>query len=268
MSVLETGVIRREMIKTRFYSSRAWMVAVLICTALAVGCKSTPKPGEVQDEARRAGRAASSFPAADEDYFHDMDGGIALTADEIKGRNMWLVWTGGNDRFWDTMATASVGTLDLLKTVSSYPGYQYSRDNRWNYLGLVNEPCFQKATGPDTQHFGLWLDQRSSGCAADPFENEQKYPGVKIGARGDTVPTGSYYGYPTGIVGLRLFPNPDFDAAAAKRWDPKRYYEDTSYYNDKKLIRPYRVGMSCAFCHVDRIRLSRQLIRKIQNGGT
>ena len=25
---------------------------------------------------------------------------------------------------------------------------------------------------------------------------------------------------------------------------------DPSYYNDKKLVRPYRVAMSCAFCHV------------------
>ncbi len=238
------------MIKTWFCSFRIWTACALIYLALPSGCKSTPKPGEVQDEARRAGRAASSFPAADEDYFRDMDGGIVLTADEIEGRNMWLVWTGGNDRFWDVMATASVGTLDLLKTVSSYPSYKYSRDNRWNYLGLVNEPCFQKATGPDTQHFGLWLDQRSGNCPSDPFENEQKYPGVKIGSRGNTVPLGSYYGYPTGIVGLRLFPNPDFDASAAKRWDPKRYYEDPTYYDDKSLVRPYRVGMSCAFCHV------------------
>ena len=238
------------MTMTQFHSSRAWMAGVLIYLAVASGCKHAPQPGEVQDEARRAGRAASSFAAADEDYFHDMDGGIALTSDEVKGRNMWLVWTGGNDRFWDTMATASVGTLDLLKTISSYPSYKYSRDNRWNYLGLVNEPCFQKATGPDPNHFGLWVDQRSANCPVDPFENEQKYPGVKIGSRADTVPVGSYYGYPTGIVGLRLFPNPDFDAAAAKRWDPKRYYEDPTYYNDKNLIRPYRVGMSCAFCHV------------------
>ena len=238
------------MTMTQFHSSRAWMAGVLIYLAVASGCKHAPQPGEVQDEARRAGRAASSFAAADEDYFHDMDGGIALTSDEVKGRNMWLVWTGGNDRFWDTMATASVGTLDLLKTISSYPSYKYSRDNRWNYLGLVNEPCFQKATGANPNHFGLWLDQRSANCPVDPFANEQKYPGVKIGSRGDTVPVASYYGYPTGIVGLRLFPNPDFDAAAAKRWDPKRYYEDPTYYNDKNLIRPYRVGMSCAFCHV------------------
>ena len=44
---------------------------------------------------------------------------------------------------------------------------------------------------------------------------------MKIGARGKNMPVGSYYGYATGIVGLRLFPNPDFDEAAAKKWDSK-----------------------------------------------
>ena len=34
-------------------------------------------------------------------------------------------------------------------------------------------------------------------------------------------------------MGLRLFANPEFDEAAAKRWDAKRFYEDESYYNDK-----------------------------------
>ena len=175
---------------------------------------------------------------------------IALTADEIKGRNMWLVWTGGDDAFWDKMSSASIGTLDFLKTVSSYPGMKFSRDNRWNYLGLVNEPCFKKATGPDADRYGLWLDTRDPELPGRPFANESKYPGVKIGARGKNIPVGSYYGYATGIVGLRLFPNPDFDEAAAKKWDPKRFYDDPTYYNDKNLVRPYRVGMSCGFCHV------------------
>ena len=31
---------------------------------------------------------------------------------------------------------------------------------------------------------------------------------------------------------------------------PVRFYTDPDYYNDKDLVRPYRVGMSCAFCHV------------------
>ena len=73
----------------------------------------------------------------------------------------------------------------------------------------------------------------------------------RFARRHDGFPSpGSYYGYATGIVGLRLFPNPDFDEAAAKNWDPKRYYDDSSYYNYKDLVKPYRVGMSCGFCHV------------------
>jgi hypothetical protein len=205
--------------------------------------------GHVLDEARLAGRSPESFPAAEEDYFHDMDGAIALTPDEIKGRNTWLVWTAGNDRMWDFLVNTSAGNLDFLKVISSYPGLKASRDNRWEYLGVVNEPCFQKATGPDAKRYGLWLDQRDPNCPPDPFENEQKYPGVRIGARGKNMDVGSFYGYATGIVGLRLFPNPDFDEKAAKAWDPVRFYTDPKYYLSKDLIRPYRVGMSCAFCH-------------------
>ena len=73
----------------------------------------------VVDEARQAGRAAQTFPAADEDYFKGMDGGITMTADEVKGRNMWLVWTGGNDRLWDVLNWKSYGLFDLLKTISA-----------------------------------------------------------------------------------------------------------------------------------------------------
>ena len=114
----------------------------------------------------------------------------------------------------------------------------------------MNEPCFDKPTGPDPKRFGLWLDKRDPNCPPDPFEDERKYPGVRYGARGKNIPAGSYYGYATGIVGLRLFPNPDFDEAAQKKWDADRYYKDPSYYNDRNLVRPYRVGMSCGFCHV------------------
>src|SRR5215475_10581192 len=252
---------------TTGFAMRAARLAALVCTLWILGCGKGDSPGQVQDEATLAGRDAASFPAADEDYFHDMDGGVAFSPDEIKGRNMWLVWTGGNDRFWDKMTVATVGAFDLLKTLSSFPYCdpkvnpnpppdcednvgQLTRDHRWNYLGLVNEPCFDKATGPDPDHYGLWLDKRRADCGPDPFADEKKYPGVAIGARGKNIPVGSYYGIPSGIVGLRLFPNPDFDEAAAKKWDPVRFYTDPDYYKDKDLVRPYRVGMSCGFCHV------------------
>ena len=223
-----------------------------LCLLFFGACRREVKPetGKVLDEARRAGRAVNTLPAADEDYFREMDSGIPLTPDEVKGRNTWIVWTGGNDRFWSTISVKSLGALDFLKTLSSHPSLKFSRDNRWKYLGLVNEPCFEKATGPDPQRHGLWLDKRRADCPPDPFEKEQKYPGVALGARGRNMPVGSYYGWASGIVGLRLFPNPDFDESAARKWDPVRFYTDKSYYLRKDLIEPYRVGMSCAFCHV------------------
>ena len=180
-------------------------LAFAACLALAVAAHA-----QIVDEAMQAGRSAQSLPPADEDYFHDMDGGVALTPDEVKGRNMWLVWTGGDDRLWDKLTNLTFGAFDLLKILSSSPGLKYSRDNRWTYLGLVNEPCFSKATGPNPDRYGLWLDVRSNDCPPDPFENAQKYPGVAVGARGKNIPLGSFYGYPTGIVGLRLFPQSGF----------------------------------------------------------
>src|SRR5262249_570045 len=58
------------------------------------------------------------------------------------------------------------------------------------------------------------------------------------------------YGRSSGVLGLRIFDNPAFDAAARRAWDPERYYRDSAYYLNPSLVRPYRVGMACAFCHV------------------
>jgi hypothetical protein len=231
-------------------SIRTWTLVLAVAASAAACNGSSIQAGHVQDEAMRAHRAPESFPPADEDYFHDMDGGPSLDRNAIMGRNMGLVWTGGNDRFWDGISATSFGTLDFLKTLSSHPVLKYSREHRWRDLGLVNEPCYRQATGPDPNHYGLWLDQRDPACPPDPFADATKYPGVAIGARGKTIDVGSYYGEPTGIVGLRLFPNPDFDESAKRKWNAERYYREPSYYLSKDLIKPYRVGMSCAFCHV------------------
>jgi hypothetical protein len=227
--------------------------------------------GKIKDEALCVGRSADTLAGADEDYFKDMDYGVSknpaelvkrlspfvpgITEDQaVKafavGRNNWNVWTAGNDTLWDELSRASAGNLDLLKTVTNHPSLKFSRDNRWQYLGVVNEPCFVKGDKPRADRFGLYMDQRDPNCGADPFENETKYPGVKIGARGKNIPAGSYYGYGTGILGLRLFPNPNFDETAQANWDAEKYYNDPNYYNNKELVKPYRVGMSCGFCHI------------------
>ena len=53
-------------------------VALAAVVSLAACGGRTPDPGTVRDEAMLAGRTASSFPAADEDYYRDMDGGLSL----------------------------------------------------------------------------------------------------------------------------------------------------------------------------------------------
>lgn len=251
------------------------IVAVVVFVAARLDEKKKhPEPGTVLDEAMLAGRTPESLPSSAEDYYRDMDYGITKDAEKVRtqldpyipgiaatdavnavvrGRNNWVVWTAGNDRLWDELSRASFGNLDLIKTVSSHQALKNKRSNRWQYLGLVNEPCYKQASGPRADRYGLWLDERvnSPECPPDPFEDENKYPGVKYGARGqDGLPVGSYYGYGTGVVGLRLFPNPAFDKVAQAKWDAERYYNDPKYYNDKNLVKPYRVGMSCGFCHV------------------
>jgi len=260
--------VKKHVIALLLYGSIAGLLYLNGCS------KSTPcgkGAGNVLDEAKCAGREPQTFVSSEDNYLGDMDYGITHNPEEIaarlrpfipgitpddavkaaiRGRNTWILWSGGNDRLWDLLSRITVGSMDLLKTISDHPSLQYSRDNRWQYMGLLNEPCFKRGTGPRSDRYGLWLDVRDPKCETDPFEDETKYPGVKIGARGKNMPVGSYYGYATGVVGLRIFPNPDFDEKAQKHWDPERYYTDPSYYLDKDLVKPYRVGMTCGFCHV------------------
>src|SRR6185436_2977406 len=157
------------------------------------------------------------------DVFKPMDGGIALSADEIKGRNTWNLWCGGDEQFWDRMAQESFGLIDLLKTIDSR-----KRGSRFKDLGLINQPGYKQATKPDKH--GLWIDEAVEG---EPSEIDPKV-----------------FGRATGILGFWLFDNPDFIGEAAKNWNAVRYYADADYAIGKDLVRPYRVGISCGSCHI------------------
>ena len=105
---------------------------------------------------------------------------------------------------------------------------KYPRGERFKTLGLVNEPGFRAATKPD--EFGLWLDEQAE---PEPAGIDEKI-----------------YGKPSGVLGFRLFPNPEFDDEARKKWDGERFMNDPTYYNNNKLVRPYRVGVACGACHI------------------
>ena len=201
------------------------IVSALSCGLAICASISACKKNEPVDEAQAAGLTTADFPQITADLFKPMDGGINLSPEEIMGRNTWNLWSGGNQRFWNYAAQDSYGLIDLLKMLDNR---KYPRSERFKILGLVNEPGFRAATNPD--ELGLCLDQQV----------EPEPPGIDE----------KVYGKPSGVLGFRLFPNPEFNDEARKKWDGKRFYEDPTYYNDNKLVRPYRVGVACGACHI------------------
>ena len=208
----------------REQSARRSSTGCLIAGALAAclilaGCNSEK---EIADDAKAAGLTIADFPETSSRLFKDMDGGIELDDAETQGRNTWLLWTAGNQVFWDRMANRACGVVDLIKTLDSR-----KRPQRFADIGLMNEPGFRQATEPD--QYGLWLDQPTQPAPSDIDE--------KI------------YGRSSGVIGFRVYPNPDFDAAAKARWNAERFYRDPAYC-DENPVRPYRIGVTCALCHV------------------
>ncbi|HET7435488.1 MAG TPA: hypothetical protein VFN10_12340 [Thermoanaerobaculia bacterium] len=161
------------------------------------------------------------FQVVAHDPFAGLDR-VTVTGDELQGRLAWNLWSGDNAGFWDWLSRNGFGTADLLKVVTS------PREERFQTYGITNQPNYKRAAKPD--QYGLLIDEPID--AAHDFD------------RGLDANT---WGRSTGIAGLRLFPNPDFDPA---KWDVRRYYDDPAYYTNRTLARPYRVGMACSFCHI------------------
>src|SRR5258708_25442225 len=140
----------------------AGLIGIMAAAMLLWMPATQAAPAATPDEAQRAGRDASSFPQAKEDYFHDMDNGVAMLPEQIQGRNMWLLWTGGNDRFWDKVTRNSMATFDLLKIVTSHPsqtycdGKHFDRHSRWHWPGRPKQPRFRKPTAPQPKPLRRW----------------------------------------------------------------------------------------------------------------
>lgn len=199
---------------------------------------------------------------------------LKLTEQEAFGRNAWMIWCAGNEGFWDWLANNSYGSTDFLKLLDSR-----NRGTLFRDAGLINEPEMIGPGTPEATDFGLWMSVPSDskrragrtayltqafaqieagkhpdagGYGASPPSGGSGYPASGGGTYdfyASNEPPPGIYGLSSGVIGLRLFPNPKFDKKARKKWNPKRYYTDPKYYTDPDLIRPFRVGMSCAFCH-------------------
>lgn len=242
-----------------------------------------------------AKRNEDAFPAEQRNLFSDVDmvagpnglqpfdysddhGGISNTArDAIRGKNTWILWGEGNEVFWNWVQQHGYGLTDFLILMDSR-----QRGERFAKSGLINQPGMKAQTDPTKRVLGLYLDQAdgdqillkppaADGLAAriaqnrpDLFEpgDPELYRQTLAQLPNDGVDPG-VYGYPSGIVGLRLMPNPDFfgktEAARKARgyWKDRvenakddAYYTETAVNADPDLVRPFRVSMSCGFCHI------------------
>ena len=208
--------------------------------------------------------------------------------DAIRGKNTWILWGEGNEVFWDWVQQHGYGLADFLILIDSRAR---ERGERFSKMGLINQPGMK---GQKTKKIlGLYIDQADGDKIKlqpppDDIDSRTKAPAVRpalpeshkdfklftpggpdtynydeiIAQLPDDGLDATIYGYPSGIVGLRLFPNPDFfgNTDAAKRarayWKMQvedkgdAYYTDQSINADPTLVRPFRVSMSCGFCHI------------------
>ncbi|MBV8547338.1 MAG: hypothetical protein JO088_21550 [Acidobacteria bacterium] len=225
--------------------------AIALILAGALSCKPEPEPAPAKETARYLhdpkwkDAADTLCPGALDapcagDIFPGMDGpNLQLTKADISGRLVWNVWVGDTGSMWDYMAQHAFGTADLIKTIDSR-----RRAHRLAEIGIINQPGFRAAAKPDK--YGLFIDEPKPGDPDGQIDTKLDY---------------YTYGRSSGVVGLRISDNPAFvnSKAAQDAWmahiDKKdginhAYYEDQRYYTDPALIRPYVVGMACAFCHV------------------
>lgn len=151
-----------------------------------------------------------------------------MTDNQRLGLATWHLFGSERGQFFRVSQKVTWNGQNMIRVIDSR-----GRDDRFERMGLINDPDCVKTATPD--QFGLYLD----GCARDP--------------------------YSTGVVGLRLRPNPDFDLAAwkalgngdvnkaAQVWlaaprDRFQWKSDANAAIDA-VEPPYEVSMTCTVCH-------------------
>ena len=194
-------------------------------------------PATCSTRRRRPAATPASFPAADEDYFHDMDGGAAAHA----ARRSRAATCGSSGPAATTASgtrssVSSLGAFDLLKIVSSHPklGVQPRQPLEVPRPGQ-RAVLHRSRPGPTRTATGCGSTCATPNCPPDPFENEAKYPGVADRrARQDACRSAPTTASRPASSACGCFPTRTSTRRRARRWDAERYYNDPSYYNSKR----------------------------------
>ena len=201
--------------------------------------------------ARRRPRRGDAFRPPTKTTSTTWTAACPLTPEEIKGRNTWIVWTAGNDRFWDGLGDDRLGALDFLKTLSSHPEPE---DQPRSPLG-VSRPgqraVLRQADRPRSEAARAVARSALARLPAGSVRERAEVSGRRDRrARQDDrarlvlrVRHRHRRVAPVSQPRLRR-------ARPRRRGTPNATTPIPRYYNSNTLVRPYRVGMSCGFCHV------------------
>ena len=151
-----------------------------------------------------------------------------MTENQRQGLSAWHLFGAYRGKFFRRTQKETSNASNMLRVVDSR-----GHDDRFQRTGLINEPGCKKADKPD--QFGLYTYE----CPNDP--------------------------YSSGVIGLRLRPNPDFDmnawkalgngdvTKAAEKWleKPKDRFSWRTPEKEKVIAvePPYEVVMTCTVCH-------------------
>lgn len=237
----------------------AIVTGLLLCIGLAAAVLSTE---------------TKAPPTSPEIYSRGFsEGEKGLTESEIAGRKIWFYATAGNDRFHTYVFQQRLGVLiDWYRVLKSED--RYKRFQNW---GLINDPdsCQPGSPGCPAKSY-----EETYGFDWSPGDEELlKFVGKSgyrdpacdfkdPGGRGNREdPCFLAFGTSTGVLGLRKFPNPRFDAEKWRKlnggklgtWkgysgklsnDPENPDSRISHLSDGSIEPPFLIGMSCGSCHI------------------
>lgn len=223
--------------------------------------------------------ASDSVTAFGASGYYSLDAG--LNASQRAGQEIWYKATAGNDRFHTYVFQQRIGVLiDWYRILNGR-----ERDDRFAAWGLINDPdcCQPGSAGCPAQSYDEtygfdWCpgddallrsvgksDYRDPAC---DFTEGPTAPGDPHGGSDQRQSACDLkFGTSSGVLGLRKFPNPRFDAA---RWrevnggrvdtwagynrplssNPENSDSRVSHLRGGSIEPPFRFGMACGACHI------------------
>ena len=232
-----------------------WL-ATLLAGALLSSCGQQPQSGRVLDEARAAGRTAASFPHAADDYFHDMDGGVALTPRGNPGPQHVV---GLDRRQRPLLEPDDAVHLRCLRPAEGHQLASRSRLFTRQPLGLprTGQRAVLRASQPVPTSSATACGSMYARPIAPPIRSKTKVA-IRALRPARAASRWRWHDAAGGLVlrlrhrhhGTAAVPQPRLRREGRQGLGSGALLHRPAYYNRTDLVRPYRVGMSCGFCHV------------------